>query len=77
MTYAPAKFEVATSNNLGEDTFTRKPFLPLTLTFGSRSNEVLPSYLDIMWPIHPQGLKVLCQRVKEEMYLQENTSFDL
>ena len=24
ITYAPAKFEVATSNNLGEDAFTRK-----------------------------------------------------
>ena len=24
VTYAPAKFEVATSNNLGEDAFTRK-----------------------------------------------------
>ena len=24
MTYAPAKFEVATSNSLGEDVFTRK-----------------------------------------------------
>ena len=24
MTYAPAKFEVATSNSLGEDLFTRK-----------------------------------------------------
>ena len=24
VTYAPAKFEVATSNSLGEDTFTRK-----------------------------------------------------
>ena len=24
MTYAPAKYEVATSNNLGEDGFTRK-----------------------------------------------------
>ena len=52
-------------------------FLPLTLTFDSRSNEVLPSNLNLMWPIPLQSLKVLCQRVKEEMYLQENTSFDL
>ena len=32
MTYALAKFEVATSNNLGEDAFTRKKhYLTLTL----------------------------------------------
>ena len=27
--------------------------------------------------IHPPRLKVVCQRVKEELHLQENTLFDL
>ena len=44
---------------------------------GSRSHEVFPSTLNIMWPIHMQSLKVLCPRVKEEMHLQENAIYDL
>ena len=43
MTYAPAKFEVATSNSLGEDGFTRK-----YLTLQSRSHKMLPSIIHIM-----------------------------
>ena len=31
MTFAPAKFEVATSNSLGEDAFTRKSLFDLDL----------------------------------------------
>ena len=31
MTYAPAKFEVATSRSLGEDAFTRMTFFDLEL----------------------------------------------
>ena len=99
MTYAPAKFEVATSNSLGEDGLTRKYIIwpwpwcqghtkccpvastscdlctrelwscyvqwfrrrriykkihYLTLTPRSRSHEVLPSTLYIMWPMHRQ-----------------------
>ena len=77
MTYVPAKFENAPSNSLGEDAFKRTNFfLSLTLSLGLTSYEVLPSTLNIMCPIHLQRLKVLCRRV-EEMYLQENTLFDL
>ena len=47
----------------------------LTLTLGSRSHEVLPSTLDIMWPMHRQNLKFLLPKVYEEMHLQENTIF--
>ena len=37
------KFEIATSNRLGGDTFTRKYiFWPLTLTVGSRSHKISP-----------------------------------
>ena len=46
------------------------------MTLGSRSYEVLPSTLNIMWPIHMQSLKVLCRKVKE-MHLQENATYDL
>ena len=43
MTYVPANFEVATSSSLGENAFTRKDIK------GSRSYEVLPITLNIMW----------------------------
>ena len=49
----------------------------LTLTPRSRSHEVLPSTLDIMWSMHRQNLKLLLPKVYEEMHLQENTLFDL
>ena len=39
------------------------------LTLGSRSHETLPSTLDIMWPMHRQNLKLLLQKVYEEMHL--------
>ena len=103
MTYAPAKFEVATSNSLGEDGFTRKYIIwpwpwcqghtnccpvaytsydlctcklwscyvqwfrrrriykkihYLTLTPRSRSHEVLPSTLYIMWPMRMAKFEV-------------------
>ena len=45
VTYAPSKIEVARSNSLGGDVFTRKKHY-LTLTW-SRSHEMLPSY-----PLH-------------------------
>ena len=38
---------------------------------------MLPSTLDIMQPMHLQSLMLLHPMVKEKMYLQENTSFDL
>ena len=46
-TYAPAKFDIATSHGQGEDTFTKKKQY-LTFTFGSRSHEMLSSALYIM-----------------------------
>ena len=60
VTYAQAKFEVATSISLPGDAFTRKYIIwPLTLTLGSRSHEMSPSTLYIMWSIHLQSLKLL------------------
>ena len=60
VTYSTTKFEVATSNRLGGDTFTRKYIIwPLTLTLRSRSHEMLPSTLYIMWHIKLQSLKLL------------------
>ena len=37
---------------------------------------MLPSTLDIMWPMHQQILKLLHPSVKEKIHLQENTLFD-
>ena len=49
VTYAPTKFEVATSNSLVGDAFTIKYIIyPLTLTLRSRSHETSPSTLFIM-----------------------------
>ena len=49
VTYVPAKFEVATSNGLGGDAFTRKYIIsPLTLGLQSRSHKILPNTLYIM-----------------------------
>ena len=60
VTYSATKFEVATFKGLGGDAFTRKfNIWPLTLTLGSRSHEMLPSTLYIMWPIQLQSLKFL------------------
>ena len=60
VTYAQAIFEVATSKSLWEDAFTRKYIIwPLTLTLGSRSHEMSPSTLYIMWSMHLQSLKLL------------------
>ena len=78
VTYAQAKFKVATSKSLWEDAFTRKYIIwPLTLILGSRSHKTSASTLDIMWPMHRQNLKLLLPKVYEEMHLQENTLFDL
>ena len=41
------------------------------------TQEMLPSIVYIMWPMHLQSLKLLCQMVKEGMQLQENKLFDL
>ena len=52
MTYSATEFEVASSNRLGGDTFTRKYIIwSLTVTLVSRPHEMLPSTLYIMWPI--------------------------
>ena len=59
MTYSATKFEVATSYRLGGDTFTRKYIIwSLTVTLVSRSHEILPSTLYIMWPIQLQNFEV-------------------
>ena len=53
-------------------------YLTLTpMSRGIRSHKMLPSTLDIMWPMHQQSLIWLHPRIKEKMHLQENTSFDL
>ena len=60
VTYSATKFEIATVNPLGGDTFTRKYITrPLTLTLGSRSHKMLPSTLYIIWPIQLQSLQLL------------------
>ena len=60
VTYAAAKFEVATSNGLGKNAFASKYIIwPLTLTLGSRSHKMLPSTLYIMWHMQLQSLKLL------------------
>ena len=72
VTYAQAKFEVATFKSLWEDAFTRKYIIwPLTLTLGLRSHIMSPSTLYIMWSMHLQSLKLLRPTVKEEIQLQE------
>ena len=64
VTYAQAKFEVATMKSLWGDAFTRKCIIwPLTLTLGSRSHEMSPSTLYIMWSMHLQSFKLLCPTV--------------
>ena len=60
VTYSAAKFEVATSNGLGEDTFTRKYITwPLTLALRSQSHQMLLNTLYIMWPMHKQSFAFL------------------
>ena len=49
----------------------------LILTLGSRSYKMLPSTLDIVWPMHLQSLILLHPTIKEKMHLQVNTLFDL
>ena len=47
------------------------------LTLVSWSHKILPSIIDIMWPMHQQSLMLLHPTVKEKKHLQENTLFDL
>ena len=47
MTYAPTNFEVATSNSLGEVTFTRKYSLTFDLDIGANVTHVFAQY-----PLH-------------------------
>ena len=78
VTYAPTEFEVTTLKGSGGEAFTRKFYIwSLTLTFGWRSHEMLPSSLYIIWPIQLQSLKLLRLTIQEEIHLQENTLFDL
>ena len=49
----------------------------LTLTPRSRSQKMLPSTSDFLWPLHQQNLMLLHLMVMEKMNLQENTLFDL
>ena len=58
VTYAPTEFEVTTSKGWGGDAFTRK-FNIWPLTLASRSHEMLPSTLYIVWLIQQQSLKML------------------
>ena len=44
---------------------------------GSRSHKMLPSTLDIMWPMHQQSLMLLHPMVKKKVQLQVNKLFDL
>ena len=46
--HAPAKFEVSMSEGLGDEFTKECIILPLTLTFGPRSFEMLPSIHCIM-----------------------------
>ena len=69
------KFEVATSNGLG-DTF-YKTIHYMTLTLGTRSHKtLLPSTLHLVWPMHLQSFKWLHATVKK-IHLQESTLFVL
>ena len=77
VTYAPEKIEVATSNSLGGDAFTRKYIIwSLNLTLGSWSHEMSLSTFYIMWPMHLQSLKLLRQTVSEKIQLQEMWQMD-
>ena len=49
----------------------------MTLTYGSRSHQMLSSAHQIIWPLHLQSLKLLRPTVLEKMHLQESTLFDL
>ena len=62
MTYAPAKFEVATSNRIGEE-YIYKNVHYMTLTLESRLHKTLPSSIHIMWPMHLRTSKLLCPMV--------------
>ena len=70
MTYASAKFEVAMSNGLGGNAFTRNIWFDQR----SRSHEALPSTPCDLWTL--QSLKFL-QPIFKVLHLQENTLFDL
>ena len=77
VTYTRAKFEVATSKSLWGDAFTRKYIIrPLTLTLGSRSHEMSPSTLYIMWSMHLQSFKLLRPTVLEKIQLQGTWRMD-
>ena len=43
----------------------------LTLTLGSRPHQMLPSTLDIMWPMHQQSLMLLHPTVKESAFTRK------
>ena len=70
MTYAPANYEVGTSNGLEEDAFTRKYI-------------IRPSSHEIaQYPVHhvtyaPAKSEAATSNSYEKMHLQENTAFCL
>ena len=77
--YSSVRFEVATSNHLG-DVITRKQMIqPLILTLGSRSHKMLLRNFYIMCHIHLQGLRLIHPIIKEELHFQEihYSTFDL
>ena len=65
MTFAPAKFEIATSNNLKKMHLQESTLFNLDL--GVKATQMLLSILYIMWPFHLQGLMLLRLTIKEEM----------
>ena len=79
MTFAPARFEIATSNKLREKCIYKKVhYLTFGLDLGVKATQMLLSILYIKLAIHLPGLRLLRPAVKE-MHLQENTflTFDL
>ena len=57
--------------------FKKIHYLTFDLDLGVKVTQNAPSTLDIMWPMHRQNLKLLLQKVYEEMHLQGNTLFDV
>ena len=78
MTFAPAKFEIATFQQFRRRCISKKVhYLTLDFDLGVKATLMLLSILYIMWPIHLQGLMSLHLTVKEKMHLQVITLFDL
>ena len=64
MAHAPVMFELAATNSLRGDTFTRKNIFFLSLTLASRSYQVLPNTLNNMWFMYLQSLNCYDQQFR-------------